>query len=836
MRVTKRNGNFENVSFDKVLRRIQNLSKGLVNVDSTKVAQQVCARIYDKVSTASLDELSGSICTSMSTDIPEYSILASRLVISNNHKNTPKTFFESIEKLNSIGILDSKIYNFIKDNKDTLNSSIDNYKDYHFSWFSFKTLERSYLLKVNKKTVERVQYMLMRVSCGIHYPKLEEVLKSYHGLSNKYFTHATPTLFNSGTIRPQLLSCFLTKPEDSIPGIYKWVSDLAKISKEAGGIGATISCIRGKGAYIKGSNSYSSGIIPLLKVVNETMKYVNQGGRRAGSSAIYIEPHHPDIMSFLELRLNHGNEDDRARDLFTAVWVSDLFMERVRDNKKWSLFDPNKCPGLEDVYGDKYKELYEKYEKEEKEEKILNAQDIWKFITRSQIETGTPYICFKDNVNHKSNQKNYGIIKASNLCAEIVEYHDEKEYACCCLSSICLPEFMIYKNLDDKKIIIETIDNCFYCDMAKMLLRNHNKDFEEKIIARDSIKNTGKKYPQVYIDNKNIGGYDNLNEYLRPTYNFSKLVEISGQMVKNLNKVIDINLYPVPETKYSNMKHRPIGIGVQGLADVFCLMRYQFDSKEALELNEKIFESIYYGAMKESIELSKEYGPYDSFSGSPLSKGLFQFDLWGKKQSDRYDWDTLRKSVIKHGARNSLLTACMPTASTSQIMSNNETIEPYTSNMYVRRTLSGEFIVSNRHMIKDLNNLGLWNVDLKNRIIANNGSIQNIENIPLTIKNLYKTSWELKQKSLIDLSISRGPYICQTQSLNLFFEEPTTKILTSAMFYAWKNGLKTGVYYVRSRPKTQAQQFTIDPKLIKNKELQDKQELSSQNNCDMCSG
>ena len=847
MRVTKRSGTLEDVSFDKVLRRVKILSENLLNVDSTKVAQQVCSRIYDKVSTSELDELAARICTVMSTDIPEYGTLASKIIISNNHKNTPDTFFECVEKLNGIGILDERVYNFMKEHKEILNESIDNEKDYTFTWFSFKTLERSYLLKVKGITVERIQYMLMRVSCGIHSPDINEVLKSYNGMSNKYFTHATPTLFNSGTIRPQLLSCFLTKPEDSIPGIYKWISDLAKISKEAGGIGATVSCIRGKGAYIKGSNSYSSGIIPMLKVVNETMKYVNQGGRRAGSAAIYLEPHHCDIFSFLEIRLNHGNEDDRARDLFTAVWVSDLFMERVRDNKEWSLFDPSECPGLDDVYGVKYTELYEKYENQGMAKKVVKAQDIWKEITRSQIETGTPYICFKDNVNKKSNQKNYGIIRASNLCAEILEYHDEKEYASCCLSSICLSRFLKQKKMKGSKVLVYTIDKCNYCKLAKQLLKNFDVEYKEINVTNNNTTEF-KFFPQIIINDELIGGYNKLKEYLRPEYDFVKLEDIAGQMVRNLNKVIDVNLYPVPETKYSNLKHRPLGIGVQGLADVFCMMRYSFDSKEALDLNEKIFETIYYGAMKASVELAKREGPYETFYGSPLSEGKFQFDLWEKKQSDRYDWDSLRKEVIQHGVRNSLLVACMPTASTSQIMGNNETIEPYTSNMYVRRTLSGEFIVSNKHMIKDLCNLGIWNKDLKDRVIANNGSIQNIEGIPDEIKILYKTSWELKQKELIDLSISRGPYVCQTQSLNLFFEEPTTKILTSAMFYAWKNGLKTGVYYVRSRPKTQAQQFTIDPKLIKNKELQEKQDKNIKNStdikgfvydsdsCTMCSG
>lgn len=832
MRVTKRSGDLEDVSFDKVLRRIKILSKDIENVDPTIVAQKVCSRIYDKVTTSELDELAARICTVMSTDIPNYSKIASRLIISNNHKNTPDTFYESITKLHSIGIIQEDIYSFITEHKEECNKAIDNNKDYQFSWFSFKTLERAYLLKVHKITIERIQYMFMRVSCGIHYPSIKDVIESYEGMSSKFFTHATPTLFNSCTIRPQLLSCFLTKPEDSIPGIYKWISDLAKISKEAGGIGGTVSCIRGKGAYIKGSNSYSSGIIPMLKVVNETMKYVNQGGRRAGSAAIYLEPHHQDIMQFLELRLNHGNEDDRARDLFTAIWTSDLFMERVRDNAEWSLFDPNECPGLDDVYGEDYKKLYTKYEKEGKALRTLPAQDVWKAITRSQIETGTPYITFKDASNEKSNHKHYGVIKASNLCNEILEYHDEKEYACCCLSSICLPQFVKPKDMTNKKVVIHTLDNCSYCVMAKLLLKNNTIEYKEIVYTREEIKHTGKTYPQIYIDEVCIGGYDNLQKILEPDYDFVQLEKIAGQMVRNLNKVIDVNLYPVPETRYSNMKHRPLGIGVQGLADVFCMMRYPFDSKEANTLNEKIFETIYYGSMKASMELSKTEGYYETFPGSPLSKGLFQFDLWKKQPSTRYNWEELRNDVKKYGVRNSLLVACMPTASTSQIMGNNETIEPYTSNMYVRRTLSGEFIISNKHMIQDLYNIGIWNKELKDKVIANNGSIQEIEGIPSKIKELYKTSWELKQKALIDLSISRAPYVCQTQSLNLFFEEPTTKILTSAMFYAWKSGLKTGVYYVRSRPKTQAQQFTIDPKLLKNKKVQETQYES----CEMCSG
>ena len=1007
MRVTKRNGNIEDVSFDKVLHRLKKLSSNLRLVDATVVAQQVCSRIYDKVKTSELDELASSICISLSTDIPDYNILASRIIISNNHKNTPSTFFECIDKLNNIKILDSLIYDFIKENKDILNKEIDNEKDYIFSWFSFKTLEKAYLLKVNDITTERIQYMFMRVSCGIHYPNIQEVLKSYNGMSNRYFTHATPTLFNAGTIRPQLLSCFLTKPEDSISGIYKWISDIAKISKEAGGIGASISSIRSKGSYIKGSNSYSSGIIPMLKVVNETMKYVNQGGRRAGSAAIYIEPHHPDIMKFLEIRLNNGNEDDRARDLFTAIWASDLFMERVEKNEDWSLFDPKTCPGLENVYGDDYKQMYEIFEKQGLAKKVVKAQDIWKAITISQIETGTPYISFKDSVNKKSNQKNYGVIQGSNLCVapETLILTDNGYYKISYLSNKFVNVWngekfskvfvtktgenqklirIIFSNgieldcteyhkfyISDKKNNKITVDakdlrkdmniwkcnfpiingyedfkypyisgyiiskcennseynneyqdievplNCIiavklewlegYMDGSGIVIDNElhtiskyklflekvrlmcqtlglnpsilsfqfsykliicsfdlykliqlgfspkklilninepidNREFIKVFDVEDNFRtsdtycfseplNHSGIFNGIYTGQCNeITEYHDEKEYAccvlssiclprflndKKEYDFKKLEDISGQMVRNLNKAIDINLYPVPETKYSNMKHRPLGIGVQGLADVYCLMRYSFDSKEALELNNQIFETIYYGALKASLELSIQDGPYETFKGSPISEGKFQFDLWDKQPSNRYDWDQLRKDIIKNGIRNSLLVACMPTASTSQIMGFNECIEPFTSNMYVRRTMSGEFIVTNKYLIEDLIELGLWNKEIKDQMIANNGSIQHITNIPKNIKDLYKTSWELKQKALIDLSIGRGQYVCQTQSLNLFFEEPTTKILTSAMFYAWKNGLKTGVYYVRSRPKTQAQQFTIDPKLKK---------------------
>lgn len=744
MRVTKRDGKLEDVSFDKVLRRIKFFVEDLQTVDPTMVAQKVCSRIYDKVPTSELDEFAARVCQSMMTQSLEYGVLGSRIIVSNNHKNTPKKFSEAVDVLNSRDIYDKDVVAFVHEHKDALDAAINDKQDYEFDYFAFKTLERSYLLRVDKKVIERIQYLVMRVSLGLHYPELDEVIRCYSGMSQKYFTHATPTLFNAGTRRPQLLSCFLTAPDDSIAGIYKWISNLALISKEAGGIGGSVSCIRSKGAFIKGTNSYSRGTIPMLKVVNETMRYVNQGGRRAGSAAIYKEPHHPDIMGFLDLRKNHGNEDDRARDLFMGMWNSDLFMERVEKNQPWSLFDPDACPNLDKVWGDEYKALYTKYENEGKASRIIMARDLWKAICESQAETGVPYVLNKDAANRKSNHQHYGTIRGSNLCAEILEYHDEKEYACCCLASICLPKFV---------------------------------DAEMK------------------------------------TYNFDKLAEVAGQLVRNLNQVIDRNMYPVPETKVSNMLHRPLGIGVQGLADVFCLMRMPFDSEEAAELNKEIFAAIYYGAMKASIELAKRDGPYETFKGSPLSKGKFQFDLWNVEPSSRWNWQELREEVMLHGARNSLLTACMPTASTAQIMGNNEAIEPYTSNLYVRGTLSGNFVVVNNHLVKDLHDIDMWSTQMKDQIIAHNGSIQHIPGIPDTLKKLYKTAWELKQKVLMDMSAGRGPYICQTQSLNLFFEEPTVSKLSSASFYAWKMGLKTGSYYIRSRPKSQAQQFTIDPAL-----------------------
>jgi len=780
MQVIKRNGNTEPVSFDKVTKRLRLLCGGLEDIDPILVAQKVCGQIYDNVHTYELDELAAQICIAMSTENPKFGILASRIIISNNHKNTSPSFSETMTILynncdvlgNHSPLLAEDVYDSIMKNKEKLNDVINYKRDYNFDYFAYKTLERAYLFKVNDILVERIQHMFMRVSIGIHCYDIVKAIESYNYMSQKYFTQATPTLYHSGTPQPQLSSCFLLGSGDSISEMYSTIADCAKISKWAGGIGLHISNIRSKGTRIRGTNGKSDGIIPMLRVFNETAVHVNQGGgKRPGSFAIYLEPHHPDVMQFLDLKKNHGNEAERARDLFLALWVSDLFMERVEADVEWSLLDPDECPGLNDVYGDEYKELYERYESEGRARKVVKARDVWKKAIDSQMETGTPYISYKDHVNRKSNQKHYGIIRSSNLCNEITLYSDKDEYAVCNLASICLP----------------------------MFVENSNK------------------------------------------YNYKKLEEVVRIAITNLNKIIDRNFYPVPQTEYSNKKHRPVGLGVQGLADVFYKMRAPFESERAREINKNIFETMYYMAVKTSCELAKVEGPYETFEGSPISQGQFQFDLWGVKPSDRYDWEALRQDVMKHGIRNSTLMAVMPTASTAQIMGNTECIEPITSNIYTRRTIAGDFVVVNKYLIDDLIKLGLWNKDLKNMIIADNGSIQNIGGIPEELKNLYKTAWEVKQKSVIQLASERGPFICQTQSMNLFFEEPTHNILHSALMYGWRSGLKTGSYYIRSRPKVQAQQFTIGPEKLNNKTKTVEAEklmcsLANPEACEMCSG
>ena len=855
MQVLKRNGYQQEVSFDKVKNRIKYLCNGL-NIDPIIIAQKVCSRIYNGVKTSELDELAAQICTSMSTENIEYGTLGSRIIISNSHKNTSPSFSEKIYVLyhnkdihgKHSPLIADDVYNIVMKNKEKLNDVINYQRDYNFNYFSYKTLERAYLMKMDGKIIERIQDVFMRVSIGLHKDNIKSAIQSYEMMSKKYFTHATPTLFHSGTPRPQLLSCFLLGTDDSIDGIYKNISDCAKISKWAGGIGIHISNIRSKNTTIRGTNGISSGIIPMLKVYNETAKYVNQSGKRNGSIAVYLEPHHPDIMDFLQLRKNHGNEEERARDLFLAVWLSDLFMRRVKNNEQWSLMDPDECRGLNDVYGEDFENLYHEYETKKMYKKQIPAQQIWKGIIESQIETGTPYILFKDHCNRKSNQKNIGTIKSSNLCSEILEFSNDKEYACCTLASMGLPRYVENK---PGVFIIYGKSDCKYCRMSKKMLGDIPDYIEYKYIALDNDEKRHKFYkemtdklgeeintvPQIYFNEVYVGGYDKLKKFLKKNklFNFNKLEKVVGVAIRNLNKVIDLNYYPVPETKLSNTRHRPLGLGVQGLADTYIMMRYPFDSLEAMELNKQIFETIYYASLKMSCQIAKEDGAYSTFEGSPLSNGQFQFDMWDIKQTERYDWDGLRQDIIKNGVRNSLLMALMPTASTSQILGNNECFEPYTSNIYTRRTIAGDFVIVNQHLIKDLTDLEMWDNDLKNMVIANNGSIQDIDGVPNNIKMLYKTAWEIKQKVIIQQSIDRGPYICQTQSLNLFFEEPNYKLLSSALFYGWSKGLKTGSYYIRSRPKVQAQQFTIDPN-FKNIDTSNRYNLENPSVCESCSG
>ncbi len=751
MYVIKRNGKKESVKFDKVTARIEKLSYSLspiVNV--IDVAKKTIEGIYEGVATTDLDNLAAETAASLTITHPDYAILASRIAVSNLHKNTVKSFSATMRKLyhytdeatgKKLPLIADDVMQVIEDNADLLDSTIIYDRDYAFDYFGFKTLEKSYLLRINGKIAERPQHMYMRVAVGIHKQDIESVIKTYHLMSERWFTHATPTLFNAGTPKPQMSSCFLlTMKEDSIDGIYDTLKQTAKISQSAGGIGLSIHNIRATGSYIGGTNGTSNGIIPMLRVFNDTARYVDQGGgKRKGAFAIYLEPWHADIFEFLDLRKNHGKEELRARDLFFALWISDLFMKRVEANEEWSLFCPNEAPGLSNCWGEAFDQLYMKYETEGKARRTVKAQELWFKILESQIETGTPYMLYKDAANSKSNQQNIGTIKSSNLCTEILEYTSPEEVAVCNLASIALPRFI--------------------------------------------------------TDGK---------------FDHQKLYEVTYQVTKNLNAVIDGNYYPVEEAKYSNMRHRPIGLGVQGLADVFIMLRLPFESDLARLLNKNIFETIYFAAMTASKDLAKEQGAYETFAGSPLSKGIFQFDMWNETPSDRWDWESLRKEVMQYGVRNSLLVAPMPTASTSQIFGNNECFEPYTSNIYTRRVLSGEFIIVNKHLLKDLVQLGLWNNNMKNKIVAANGSIQHIEEIPAEIKELYKTVWEIKQRSIIDMAADRGAYICQSQSLNLFIDNPTISKLTSMHFYGWKKGLKTGMYYLRTQAATQAVQFTVD--------------------------
>lgn len=784
MQVIKRDGRSEDVSFDKILRRVKSIgNEANLSLNYTQFVMRVIDQLHNNITTHQIDELAAEQCATLVTTHPDYGVLASHIVVSNMHKKTPVSFSDAMKRIscftNEAGkeasLLDTNVYNFMKENSQELNAMIDNKRDYLIDYFGLKTLERSYLMHANGKLIETPQYMWLRVSCGIHYSVnnnhseiLAAIKETYDLMSQKYFIHATPTLFNSATPRPQMSSCYLISMEDdSIDGIFNTLKDCASISKWAGGIGLHVHNVRSSGSPIRGTNGISNGLVPMLRVFNSTARYVDQGGgKRNGSFAIYLEPWHPDILDFLEMRKNHGDEEMKARDLFYALWIPDLFMERVKSNEDWSFFCPDQCPGLADVYGDEFKQLYQKYESEGKARKTVKARSVFTAILDSQSETGTPYMLYKDAANKKSNQKNVGTIKSSNLCTEIIEYSDKNETAVCNLASLSLPSFV---NVAEK------------------------------------------------------------------SFDYEKLIDVTRVITRNLNKVIDVNFYPTEKTHRSNMRHRPIGIGVQGLADVFAKMDLPFHSDVARQINSDIFEAIYYGAVTASVELSKKYGSYESFEGSPASQGILQFDMWNVKPSNKYNWSKVKQSIKKYGMRNSLLVAPMPTASTAQILGNNEAFEPFTNNIYKRRTLAGEFLIANKYMMKDLIELGIWNKELKDNIVENGGSIQHIVGIPEHVKQKYKTVWEIPMRHIIDMAADRGAFICQSQSMNLWVEDPTYAILTSMHFYSWSKGLKTGIYYLRRKPKHNPQQFTIVPK----NQRQEQQEQDSDNDdegCLMCSG
>ncbi len=747
--------------FDKITARVRKLCYGLNDlVDPIKISMRVIEGIYDGVTTSELDNLAAEIAATLTTTHPDYAKVAARIAVSNLHKNTKKSFSETMKDLyeyvnprtgKQASMIEEQVYRIIEKNADKLDSTIIYNRDFGYDFFGFKTLERSYLLKINGEIVERPQHMLMRVAVGIHLDDIDAAIETYELMSKKYFTHATPTLFNAGTPKPQMSSCFLLQmQDDSIEGIYNTLQQTAKISQSAGGIGLSIHNVRATGSYIRGTNGTSNGIVPMLRVFNDTARYVDQGGgKRKGSFAIYLEPWHADIFQFLDLKKNHGKEEMRARDLFYAMWMPDLFMKRVEENGDWTLMCPNECPHLYDTYGDEFEKLYIGYEKVGKGRKTVKARDLWEKILEAQIETGNPYMLYKDAANRKSNHKNLGTIRSSNLCTEIMEYTAQDEVAVCNLASIAIPMF-ISENAEGEK----------------------------------------------FFDHK-------------------KLFKVTKKITKNLDTVIDRNFYPIPEAENSNMRHRPVGIGIQGLADAFIMLRMPFTSDEAKELNQEIFETIYFAALTASMELAKDKGPYSSYKGSPISQGEFQFNMWNVSEDDlsgRWDWKKLRESIMSHGVRNSLLVAPMPTASTSQILGNNEAFEPYTSNIYTRRVLSGEFIVVNKHLLEDLVKLGLWNNDMKEEIMRANGSIQHIESIPQELKDLYKTVWEMSMKDIIDMARQRGYFIDQSQSLNLFMQDPDYSKLTSMHFYAWKSGLKTGMYYLRTKSAVNAIQFTVTKK------------------------
>ncbi|PUZ78119.1 hypothetical protein GQ55_1G427500 [Panicum hallii var. hallii] len=805
MYVVKRDGRQESVHFDKITARLKKLSYGLSaeHCDPVLVAQKVCAGVYKGVTTNQIGELAAETAAAMTASHPDYASLAGRIAVSNLHKKTMKSFSETVKVLymhcdERSGLMAPMIaddaYEIVMKNAACLDSEINYDRDFDYDYFGFKTLERSYLLKVGGKVVERPQHMLMRVSVGIHKDDIESAVRTYHMMSQRWFTHASPTLFNAGTPRPQLSSCFLIcMKDDSIEGIYDTLSECAAISKSAGGIGVSIHNIRATGSYIRGTNGTSNGIVPMLRVFNDTARYVDQGGgKRKGAFAVYLEPWHPDIFDFLDLRKNHGKEENRARDLFYALWIPDLFMERVQCNGQWSLFCPNEAPGLADCWGDEFQNLYHKYEREGKSKKVVSAQALWFDILKAQIETGTPYMLYKDTCNRKSNQQNLGTIKSSNLCTEIIEYTSPSETAVCNLASIALPRFV-----REKGVPIES-------HPAKL-----------------------------------VGSSGSKNRY----FDFDKLAEITSTVTYNLNKIIDISYYPIESARRSNMRHRPIGIGIQGLADTFILLGMPFDSPEAQQLNKDIFETIYYHALKASADLAAKEGPYETYAGSPVSKGILQPDMWNVVPSDRWNWSAIREVISQVGLRNSLLVAPMPTASTSQILGNNECFEPYTSNIYSRRVLSGEFVIVNKHLLHDLTEIGVWSPILKNKIIYEDGSVQKVTEVPDDLKAVYKTVWEIKQKTIVDMAADRGCYIDQSQSLNIHMDQPNFGKLTSLHFHAWSKGLKTGMYYLRTRAAADAIKFTVDTTLLKDKQQTSEEEdvqakmaqmVCSLNNRDEC--
>ena len=925
MQVIKRSGKSEAVSFDKILNRVKKIgSEHNLKINYSGLVIKVIDQLHDGISTTKIDELTAEQAASLSTKHPDYGSLASALVVSNLQKNTTDKFSEAMNNLynfkdvnnSDVPLLSKRFITVVNRNTDYFNSLVDHKRDYLIDYFGFKTLERAYLMHINKKIIERPQYMWLRVAICLHENDLEKVKSTYDLMSQKYFTHATPTLFNAGTPRPQLSSCFLIAMEsDSVDGIFNTLKECANISKWAGGIGLHIHNVRGTGSHIRGTNGTSNGIIPMLGVFNKTARYIDQGGgKRAGSFAIYIEPHHPDIEEFLDLKKNHGDEELRARDLFYALWISDLFMERVHTNSKWSLFCPDKTPGLDDCYGEEYKKLYLDYESKNLYVKQINARDLWIKVLDSQMETGTPYMLYKDSVNYKSNQKNLGVIKSSNLCTEVCEYSNKDETAVCNLASIGLSKFIKETPNPFTDVTVYSKNDCNWCLLMKALLKKRGINYNEIVLSTDrefsefKEKNSVETLPQLFDNDVLVGGYNKVEDILRHKFDYEKLHSVTKTVTENLNKIIDINFYPTEKTKRSNLNHRPIGIGVQGLADVFVLLDLPFESDEAKKININIFKTIYHAALEQSNQIAidripdieylideynsgnwtfkteddicTEYniynvtdasitnainndnkidrllnkykpirkeientwcdktlcGSYSSFEGSPAHNGILQFDMWDRNpdtDSDiNYDWNTLKQSIKQYGVRNSLLVAPMPTASTSQILGNNECFEPFTSNIYSRRTLAGEFIIVNKYLINDLINLGMWDDTIKNNIIQNKGSIQYIDTIPKRLKEKYKIVWEIPMKNLIDMSRDRGAYICQSQSLNLWMEDPTAKTLTNMHFYSWKQGLKTGIYYLRRKPRHQPQQFTIEPETKKPK----RDVECDENGCTMCSG